>query len=74
VVGITTNILEKQVEEALLGLDPFMLVSIDTGIERLKYRTAEPLPLSVIIQAIEQFGPVVILPMDQEVPVDQQTP
>jgi ribosome maturation protein Sdo1 len=66
--GITSGLLEKQCQEALLGLDPDMAISIDTANSLVKVRTQQSIPSTDIQAALEQLGLTVSLV--QSVPVD----
>ena len=56
VEGITSTLLEKQCQEALLGFDPEMVVSIDPPAQTVKFKTMHDLPLQDIVTSLNQLG------------------
>lgn len=57
--GITSSMLEKQCQEALIAHDPEMVVSIDRPNAVVKVKTMHELPLGALILSMEQLGLVV---------------
>ncbi|MBL8002958.1 MAG: hypothetical protein JNL05_13475 [Flavobacteriales bacterium] len=56
VEGITSTLLEKQCQEALLGFDPEMVVSIDVPAQTVKFKTMHDLPLQDVVNSLNQLG------------------
>jgi len=59
VTGITSTMLEKQCQEALIAHDPEMVVSIDRPNAVVKVKTMHDLPTGQLILSMEQLGLVV---------------
>lgn len=64
--GITSTLLEKQCQEALLGYDPEMVVSIDAPAQTVKFKTMHDLPLQEIVTSLNQLGLQARLDMRKE--------
>lgn len=66
VEGISSTLLEKQCEEALLAFDPGMVVVVSPADATIKFKTMHELPMADVLNAIRQFGLTARLDVQRE--------